>query len=78
MPDTSVLLNLAYGAVALLVAALGVYLAFNVLGKFAKILLGVLAVVLVGWLLLSPNSPVHGLLYAYSPSYLLVRGVPRV
>jgi len=74
MPDTSVLLNVAYAALALLVAALAVYLSFHLLGKFAKILLVVVAIVLVLWLIFASGSPLRALLELDTATHFLKWG----
>jgi hypothetical protein len=50
------LLQVAHGAVAVLVALLAVYLSLKLLGKIAKFVIGAVLVALVLWFLLSDNS----------------------
>ena len=50
------LLQVAHGAVAVLVALLAVYLSLKLLGKIAKFVIGAVLIALVLWFLLSDNS----------------------
>ena len=50
------LVSVAHGALALLFAALAVYLSLKLLGRIAKFAIGVIAVGFVLYLLLSNNS----------------------
>ena len=54
--------DIAYAALALLIAVLAVYLAVRLLGKLTKFVIIVVAVVLVIWLILSDNSPIKAYL----------------
>ncbi|MBQ8357013.1 MAG: hypothetical protein IJX39_04295 [Clostridia bacterium] len=48
--------DIAYAALALLVAVLAIYLAIRLLGKLAKFIIFVVVVVLVLWFIFSDNS----------------------
>lgn len=50
------LVDIAIAAVALLVTALAIYLAFRLLGKLAKFVVAVIVIVFVVWLLFSESS----------------------
>ena len=53
MNYSQVILDLSYAALVILIAVLAVYLAFRLLGKFAKLLVTVAVIVLVLWLVFS-------------------------
>ena len=74
MLDVSVLLNIAFAILALLAAALAVYFSFRVLGKFAKIVLIILAIVLVLWLIFASGSPLRALLELDTAAHFLKWG----
>lgn len=50
------LLQVAHGAVAVLISLLAIYLSIKLLGKIAKFVIGVILIALVLWFLLSDNS----------------------
>ena len=50
------LVSVAHGALALLIAALAVYLALKLLGRIAKFVIGAAVVGVVLWFLISDNS----------------------
>jgi hypothetical protein len=50
------LIQVAHGAVAILVAVLAIYLSLKLLGKIAKFVIGAVVIGLVVWFLLSDNS----------------------
>ena len=54
--------ELASTALALLIAALAMYLGVKLLGKFAKFVIIVVTVILVLWFILSDNSILSGIL----------------
>ena len=54
--------ELASTALAILIAALAVYLGVRLLGKFAKFVIAVVAIVLILWFVLSENSILAGVL----------------
>lgn len=58
----ALLTTIATGAVAVLVAVLAVYLALRVLGKLAKLVIGIVAVALILWLLFSGRGMLNDLL----------------
>lgn len=51
-----ILLQVAHGAVAVLISLLAIYLSIKLLGRIAKFVIGVILVALVLWFLLSDNS----------------------
>ena len=61
--------DLAYSALALLVAVLAIYLALRLLGKLAKLVVIVIVIAAVAWFLLSDTSPVQ-ILALSAPSWL--------
>lgn len=64
------LIQLAHGAVALLIAALAIYLSLRLLGKIAKFVIAVIVIAVVLWFLLSDHSILQSLkdLLALLPS----------
>ena len=50
------LIQLANGAVALLIAALAIYLSLRLLGKIAKFAIALIVIAVVLWFVLSDNS----------------------
>ena len=50
------LIQLAHGAIALLIAALAIYLSLRLLGKIAKFVIVVVVIAVVLWFVLSDNS----------------------
>ena len=50
------LIQVAHGAVAILVAVLAIYLSLKLLGRIAKFVIGAVVIGLVVWFLLSDNS----------------------
>lgn len=62
MLDLQFFIDLSYGALAMLVAVLAIYLALRLLGKFAKWLITVVIIVLVLWFLFSNHSILQYLL----------------
>jgi len=54
--------ELAATALAILIAALAVYLGVRLLGKLAKFVIAVVVIVLILWFVLSDNSILSGLL----------------
>ena len=50
------LLQVAHGAVAVLISLLAIYLSIKLLGRIAKFVIGVILIALVLWFLLSDNS----------------------
>ena len=64
------LMQLAHGAVALLIAALAIYLSLRLLGKIAKFVIAVIVIAVVLWFLLSDHSILQSLkdLLALLPS----------
>ena len=55
------LIQVAHGAVAILVAVLAIYLSLKLLGKIAKFVIGAVVIGLVVWFLLSDNSILQGI-----------------
>lgn len=55
------LIQLAHGAVALLIAALAIYLSLRLLGKIAKFVIAVIVIAVVLWFLLSDHSILQSL-----------------
>ncbi len=51
--------DLAYSALALLIAVLAIYLAVRLLGKLAKFVIIVVVIAAVAWFLLADASPVQ-------------------
>lgn len=62
MPDLQFFIDLSWAALAVLVAVLAIYLALRLLGKFAKLLITVVVVLLVLWFLFSNHSILQYLL----------------
>ena len=62
MFDVQLLVDVAIGAVALLVTVLAIYLAFRLLGKLAKFFVTVIVIVFVLWLLFADGSPLDGVI----------------
>ncbi len=56
MVDIELLKSIGVMTVGVLVAILAVYLALRFLGKFAKIAIGIVVLVVVLWLVFSENS----------------------
>ena len=59
--------DLAYSALALLVAVLAIYLAVRLLGKLAKFVIIVVVIAAVAWFLLADTSPVQILALSMPP-----------
>ena len=57
MFDVQLLVDVAIGAVALLVTVLAIYLAFRLLGKLAKFFVTVIVIAFVLWLVFADGSP---------------------
>ena len=53
---TEILIQLAHGAIALLIAVVAIYLALKLLGKIAKFVIIVVVIALVLWFVLSDHS----------------------
>ncbi len=62
MFGVQLLVDIAIGAVALLVTVLAIYLAFRLLGKLAKIFVTIWVIVLVIWLLFADSSPLSDMM----------------
>ena len=58
--------DIAYAALALLIAVLAIYLSIRLLGKLAKFVIFAAVVVLVLWFLFSEKSILQSLLSAWS------------
>ncbi len=56
---TSVLTDVAFAAIALLVAVLAIYLAIRLLGKLAKFVIILVLIGLAAWLVFSDKSFLH-------------------
>lgn len=56
--------DIAYAALALLIAVLAIYLSARLLGKFAKFLITVVIVVLVLWFIFSEKSILQSIVSA--------------
>ena len=62
MPDLQFFIDLSWAALAVLVAVLAIYLALRLLGKFAKLFITVVVILLVLWFLFSNHSILQYLL----------------
>ena len=72
MVDLGIFSDIAYAALALLVAALAIYLSLRLFGKIAKFLITLVVILLALWFLFSDHSILQ---YAV---YTLVDGRPQV
>ena len=62
MFDVQLLVDVAIGAVALLVTVLAIYLAVRLLGKLAKFFVIVIVIAFVLWLVFADGSPLDGVI----------------
>ena len=62
MFDVQLLVDVAIGAVALLVTVLAIYLALRLLGKLAKFFVIVIVIAFVLWLVFADGSPLDGVI----------------
>ena len=62
MFDVQLLVDVAIGAVALLVTVLAIYLALRLLGKLAKLFVIVIVIAFVLWLVFADGSPLDGVI----------------
>ena len=68
MFDIQLLVDIAIGAVALLITVLAIYLALRVLGKLAKIAVILIMIVFVVWLIFADGSPLDGVILSVQNS----------
>ncbi len=62
MFDVQLLVDVAIGAVALLITVLAIYLAIRLLGKLAKLAVILIVIVFVLWLVFADGSPLDGVI----------------
>ena len=71
--DIQLLVDVAIGAVAILVTFLAIYLALRLLGKLAKLAVILIVVIFVLWLVFAEGSPLDGMILSLQGASLLLR-----